>query len=177
MNRKRKLIGVFAGVLVTASVAMAAWLVLGLISGEGTSKTGKASTTAPVTATISFTPSEGLVPEDSAEGVKAEKVQAAIPAEPQAYEVKGWKVKLTDTNEAACPTSNFKLVSEKEKLGGGKAEGNGGSELSFEEQNPDKVKVSEAVSGIEVVQVKIATTAPSACESTSFSLKATAIHS
>jgi hypothetical protein len=157
--------GALLGVLTAVGLA---WFVVGVIEGEGTTKTGKAGTTASVPVAVTFAPAEGLTPEGQPGGIESQKVSGTftLPEVSVATKVYGVKASVKDSSEGACPASNFAL-----SMGAGEVvEGS-----AFGLYAPIEAKPNVLATLANVATMKLAAAAPTGCENVTSSVKLVAV--
>jgi hypothetical protein len=163
--------------LTVAAVAFG-FFALGLIEGEGQTKTGKAAAT-NVPISVAFTPLEGLtptVPEAMTLVVENTTVGSV------AFEIKKLTFTVKTSNEAGCPVSNFTVASATkldfwEKLRNGGISGPQYEKVAAEtslklvngQGQPDSGSGAD-------YQLSMAPTAPAACEEVTVKVHVTAEH-
>jgi hypothetical protein len=171
----KKRIAVSTAVLaLTASLAFGAWLLVGLISGEGSSKAGKA-VAAAVTAVVTFSPENGLVPPGTpTEGGNntGESLMAEVPASSIKYKILTAVYEVTTSNEGACPKANFMLEPAAEWSGAAKV-----ATATFTKTgNPWESKTTEG-SKEHTANVSMVPTAPTGCEGVTWKVHVELTHS
>jgi hypothetical protein len=175
-RRSRKVVVLTASIAGTVSLALAAWLLVGVISGEVSSKTGKATTQA-VTATVTLSPSEGLIPEGTpTEGGSnvAEVLSAEIPPSSIEYKVVTAALALTTSNEGSCPKTQFRLEPAEHWEGAISSTGSAGYSrgAGFVWNSSSSLATKR-----EVAIVKLAAAAPTACENVTWKVHVELTHS
>ena len=119
MSKRKRVLGVFLGVFLTASVAFGVWAAIDIIEGEGSTTAGKASTIS-VPIKVAFLPAEGFTPEptgtcgpaQNCEGGENMNATIEAPVGTTAHEITAFTTTITDTKSGeGCPASSFILTS------------------------------------------------------------------
>ena len=174
---KRTALTAFALVFTLVSVAMGAWVLVGVISGEATSKTG-APTAQVIKAAVTLSPSEGLLPEGSevsketTEANIDEAMFVEVPTQSVPYTITAARVTVTDSNESGCPVANFRIRGVSPAWAAQNIYGSG----ELKRETNGEVKAGKAFGPEEVANVHLIETAPIACASMSFHVKTELLH-
>ncbi len=157
----------------TVAIAALAWFAAGVVEGTGTTHTGKGRAI-PIALTVTESPNEGLVPVgQGTEGGYTENqlVNAAFINANGVFQISGYQVTVTTSNETECKASEWIRIIGGEGVNG---EGEGSASLTYssplhtvkhgeEEQLPDIADLrlqphtgtEEAPAGCESVELKI----------------------